>query len=70
MNICSAREYTMFGSAQFWRNWYEQRPSNKGDLGSGATGEVLRVYDTGGRGGPACDLIFYPVVRDCCLVAL
>jgi hypothetical protein len=53
MNTRSAREYTMFATAQPMR---EQRPSNEGDLGSSVTGEVGTVYYTGG--GPASDFIF------------
>jgi hypothetical protein len=66
MNTHSAREYTMFASAQFLRNWREQRPSNKGDLDSSVTGEVRSVYYTG------ADLLliqFLTVVRDCCWIA-
>jgi hypothetical protein len=37
----------MFTPAQLWRNWREQRPSNEGDLDSGVTGDVWRVYYMG-----------------------
>jgi hypothetical protein len=37
MNICSAREYITFPSAQLLRNWLEQRPINKGDIDSSVT---------------------------------
>jgi hypothetical protein len=52
----SAHEYTIFTPAQLLRKWREQRPSNQGVLDSSVTGEVGRVYYTGG--GPASDFIF------------
>jgi hypothetical protein len=40
MNAHSAREYTMFAPAQILRNWFEQRPSNEGDLDSIVRGSL------------------------------
>jgi hypothetical protein len=57
MNTRSALEYTMFAPAQLSRNWREQRPSKKGDLGSIVTGEVGSQLH-GDR--PASDFIFVP----------
>jgi hypothetical protein len=53
----------MFAPALLLRNWCEQRPSNKGDLDAGVTGEGGRVYYTG------VDLLlisFCTVVRGYC----
>jgi hypothetical protein len=47
MNARSAREHTMFAPAQLLRNWREQRPSNKGDLGSSVTREIRKIYYAG-----------------------
>jgi hypothetical protein len=42
LNTRSARQYAVFGTAQLWRNWREQRPSNHGDLDPSITGDVGR----------------------------
>jgi hypothetical protein len=47
MNTRSVRESAMFAAAQILRNWREQRPSVKGDLGSCVTGDVGRVHYMG-----------------------
>jgi hypothetical protein len=59
MNTRSAREYTVFASAQLLRNWREQRPSSQGDVNSSVTGEAGRAYLLH-RGGPSSDIIFVP----------
>jgi hypothetical protein len=63
--ILNHQKYIMFAPAQLLRTWREQRPSNKSDLDSSATGEVGKVYYMG------VDLLlisFRTVVRDCCWV--
>jgi hypothetical protein len=46
MNTRSALEYTTFVPAQLLRNWYEQRPSNQGNLDSNVRRKVGSVYYT------------------------
>jgi hypothetical protein len=55
MCTCSAREYTMFTPAHLLCDWYEQWPSNQGDLDlcHGKGWESLLH-----GGGPASDFIF------------
>jgi hypothetical protein len=47
MNTLSAHEYTVFEPAQHLRNCREQRPSDEGDLDSGVSRKVGRVYYRG-----------------------
>jgi hypothetical protein len=56
----------MFTPTQLLRRWREQRPSNKDDLHTSITGEILRGYCT----GIDLLLIFFAVVRAYFWVAL
>jgi hypothetical protein len=56
----------MFTPAHILCNWREQRPSNKGDLGSSVTREVAKVCCTGWT---CFRSNLYSVVRDCYWVA-
>jgi hypothetical protein len=57
MKTRSAREYTMLAPAQSLRSWYDQWPSNQGDLDSVSR---RRMGESKTRDGAASDSVFVP----------